>query len=33
MIATPADAEIKRYKRTVEKYTIPDVTLVNQDGQ
>jgi protein SCO1/2 len=31
--ATPADAETKRYKRTVEKYTIPDVTLVNQDGK
>jgi len=27
-----ANAE-KNYKRSVEKYTMPDVTLVNQDGQ
>ena len=32
-IAMPADAETKRYKRTVEKYTMPDVTLINQDGK
>jgi len=31
--ATPAHAESKKYKRTVEKYKIPDVTLVNQDGK
>lgn len=32
-ITGTADAETKRYKRTVEKYTMPDVTLVNQDGK
>jgi protein SCO1/2 len=26
-------ADAKKYKRTVERYTIPDVTLVNQDGK
>jgi protein SCO1/2 len=26
-------AESKKYKRTVENYTIPDVTLINQDGK
>ncbi len=26
-------AESKKYKRTVEKYTLPDVSLVNQDGK
>lgn len=29
----PARAEGKRYKRTVERYTIPDVTLINQEGK
>jgi protein SCO1/2 len=28
-----AHAESKKYKRTVEKYTLPDVTLINQDGK
>lgn len=28
-----AHAETKRYKRSVERYSIPDVTLVNQNGQ
>jgi protein SCO1 len=28
-----AHADSKRYKRTVEKYQIPDVSLVNQDGK
>lgn len=28
-----AGAETKVYKRTVERYTLPDVTLVNQDGK
>lgn len=29
----PAGAEELKYKRTVENYTMPDVTLVNQDGK
>lgn len=36
ILALPAGAQAeakKRYKRTVEKYTTPDVTLVNQDGK
>ncbi len=28
-----AHAEKKNYKRTVERYSMPDVTLVNQDGK
>ena len=31
-LAGQARAEDKKYKRTLEKYTIPDVVLVNQDG-
>lgn len=31
--ATAHAAEAKKYKRTVEKYSLPDVTLVNQDGK
>jgi protein SCO1/2 len=31
--AGPVHAESKKYKRTVEKYTIPDVVLINQDGK
>src|SRR5512133_2007307 len=31
--ATSVHAENKKYKRTVEKYTVPDVALVNQDGK
>ena len=35
-LALPADsvqAESKSYKRTVERYKIPDVVLINQDGK
>jgi len=32
MLAT-ARADSKKYKRSVERYTMPDVTLVNQDGK
>jgi protein SCO1/2 len=28
-----AHAEVKKYKRTVEKYVIPDVTLIDQEGK
>jgi protein SCO1/2 len=31
--AGPAQAESKKYKRSVESYKIPDVVLVNQDGK
>jgi protein SCO1/2 len=31
--AASAQAESKRYKRTVERYTLPDVVLINQDGK
>lgn len=31
--ATSAHAANKSYKRTVEKYNIPDIVLVNQDGK
>lgn len=31
--ALPARAEAPNYKRTVEKYTVPDVVLLNQNGQ
>ncbi|NTV49706.1 MAG: SCO family protein [Geobacteraceae bacterium] len=31
--ANSAHAANKSYKRTVEKYTIPDIVLVNQDGK
>ena len=30
---TSAYADDKKYKRTVEKYTLPNVTLINQDGK
>src|SRR5512133_2026118 len=33
MPAAPAQAESKKYKRTVERYTLPDVVLINQDGK
>lgn len=33
LIVTPSSAEVLRYKRTIESYTMPDVTLVNQDGK
>jgi protein SCO1 len=33
LIFLPAHAVAEKYKRTVEKYEIPDVTLVNQDGK
>jgi len=34
VLLTPlsAVAEVKKYKRSIEKYSIPDVVLVNQDG-
>ena len=32
MTLQPAAAEEMKYTRTIEKYTVPDVTLVNQDG-
>lgn len=32
-ISTSANAAGSKYKRTVERYTIPDVTLINQDGK
>ena len=31
--ATSVQADSKKYKRTVERYTLPDVTLINQDGK
>lgn len=31
--ASTAQADSKRYRRSVERYTMPDVTLVNQDGK
>lgn len=30
---TPVHAESKKYKRTIEKYNLPDEVLVNQDGK
>lgn len=33
MAVSPAHAESKKYRRTVENYKIPDITLVNQDGK
>lgn len=33
LTSSPARAESKSYKRSVEKYTIPNVVLVNQDGK
>lgn len=33
ILPTALQAESKKYKRTVERYTIPDVVLVNQDGK
>ncbi|MEI7818300.1 MAG: SCO family protein, partial [Desulfuromonadales bacterium] len=33
LIISPAQAESPKYKRSVEKYTIPDVVLTNQDGK
>lgn len=32
-VVVAAAAEPERYKRTVEQYTIPDVVLINQDGE
>ena len=32
LAAHPAAAEELKYKRTIENYTVPDVTLVNQNG-
>lgn len=33
LFTAPLSAAEKPYKRTVESYTMPDVTLVNQDGK
>lgn len=33
LFSAPSMAADKTYKRTVEAYTMPDVTLVNQDGK
>lgn len=33
MAARSAQAEEPKYKRSIESYTMPDVTLVNQNGQ
>jgi protein SCO1/2 len=33
LASSPAHAESKSYKRSVERYTIPDLVLVNQDGK
>lgn len=33
LASSPAQAESKSYKRSVERYTIPDIVLVNQDGK
>lgn len=32
IVITPASAAEPKYKRTIENYTMPDVTLVNQNG-
>jgi protein SCO1 len=32
LVTQPATAEELKYKRTIENYTMPDVTLVNQNG-
>lgn len=32
-LTAPVHAETRTYKRTLEKYTIPDVTLINQEGK
>ncbi len=32
LLPNPAAAEVKKYKRSIEKYSIPDVVLINQDG-
>jgi protein SCO1/2 len=31
-VAAPSAAEVPKYKRTIVNYTMPDVTLVNQNG-
>lgn len=33
LMAGPVPAAEKKYKKTVEKYAVPDVVLVNQDGK
>lgn len=33
LAAGTAHADDRKYKRTVEKYDIPDITLINQDGK
>lgn len=32
-LSTSANAASSKYKRSVERYTIPDITLINQDGK
>jgi protein SCO1/2 len=32
-VVPPVEAEELKYKRTIENYTMPDVTLINQDGK
>ncbi len=32
LVVAPTSAEELKYRRSIESYTIPDVTLVNQDG-
>ncbi|NVN97824.1 MAG: SCO family protein [Geobacteraceae bacterium] len=32
LVSSPSRAEELKYKRTIENYTMPDVTLVNQNG-
>ena len=33
LTSAPAQADSKKYKRAIEKYKIPDVVLINQDGK
>jgi protein SCO1 len=33
LVSSPAHAANKSYKRSVERYTVPDIALVNQDGK
>lgn len=33
MLSPDASAQSRKYKRSLEKYTIPDITVINQDGR
>ncbi|MHB8120901.1 MAG: SCO family protein [Desulfuromonadaceae bacterium] len=33
LVAGTAHADVRKYKRTVEKYSIPDIALINQNGK